>query len=48
MSKQEKANIKLAYQTAAELAHIIAVGLSTGKRHKTMEQLIDKQQQQSL
>lgn len=45
MSKQEKANIKIAYQAAAELAHIIAVGLSSPKQHQTIEEceeLFDK------
>jgi UDP-N-acetyl-D-mannosaminuronic acid transferase (WecB/TagA/CpsF family) len=45
MSKQEKANIKIAYQAAAELAHIIAVGLSTPKQNPTIdecEELFDK------
>jgi hypothetical protein len=45
MSKQEKANLKLAYQSAAELAYIIALGLSTPKRNQNMEELLDKQQQ---
>ncbi|MBR8838807.1 MAG: hypothetical protein DSM106950_33595 [Stigonema ocellatum SAG 48.90 = DSM 106950] len=47
MSKQEKANIKLAYQAAAELAYMIALSLSTTKQNQTIEELIDKQQQQS-
>ncbi|GAB1540305.1 hypothetical protein NUACC21_29740 [Scytonema sp. NUACC21] len=41
MSEQEKADIKLAYQTAAEITYIIAVGLSKAmeksearKRHR--------------
>jgi|GEM_PF-6391976 hypothetical protein len=46
MSKQEKANLKLAYQSAAELAYIIAVGLSTSKQNQTLEELLEKQQQQ--
>jgi len=47
MNKQEKANIKLAYQTAAELAYMVAVGLSTVKQNQTIEELTHKQQQQS-
>lgn len=47
MNKQEKANIKLAYQTAAELAYMIAVSLSSVKQNHTIEELTDKQQQQS-
>ncbi len=44
MSKKEKADIKLAYQTAAEIAHIIAVGLSRIEQNQTRK-LIQQQQQ---
>ncbi|MDF5718686.1 MAG: hypothetical protein PUP93_33670 [Rhizonema sp. NSF051] len=44
MSKKEKADIKLAYQTAAEIAHIIAVSLSRIEQNQTRK-LIQQQQQ---
>ncbi len=44
MSKKEKADLKLAYQTAAEIAHIIAVGLSKIEQNQTRK-LIQQQQQ---
>jgi hypothetical protein len=46
MSKQEKTDIKLAYQTAAEIAFIIAVGLSKAKNQTTKK--FRAKQQQSL
>jgi hypothetical protein len=40
----EKADIKLAYQIAAEMAHIIAVGLSNNKNQKIKTIMLKRRQ----
>ncbi|MBD2770718.1 hypothetical protein [Iningainema tapete] len=45
MSKQKKADIKQAYQTAAELASIVAVALSKIKENQSIEEAIAKELQ---
>ena len=44
MSKQQEADIKLAYQTAAEMTYIVAVGLSKVMEKQKKEKLIAKRQ----
>lgn len=44
MSKQQQADIKLAYQAAAEMTYIVAVGLSKVMENQKKEKLITKRQ----
>ncbi|NEQ19513.1 MAG: hypothetical protein F6K28_07540 [Microcoleus sp. SIO2G3] len=44
MSKQQEADIKLAYQTAAEMTYIVAIGLSKVMEKQKKEKLIAKRQ----
>ncbi|BAZ23063.1 hypothetical protein NIES4073_39510 [Kalymmatonema gypsitolerans NIES-4073] len=44
MSKQQEADIKLAYQTAAEMTYMVAVGLSKVMEKQKKEKLIAKRQ----
>jgi len=44
MSKQQEADIKLAYQAAAEMTYIVAVGLSKVIENQKKEKFIAKRQ----
>lgn len=44
MSMNKKADIKLAYQIAAEMAHIIAIGLSNNKNQKIKKNMLKQRQ----
>jgi hypothetical protein len=44
MSKQQEADIKLAYQAAAEMTYMVAVGLSKVMEKQKKEKLIAKRQ----
>ncbi|MBW4632428.1 MAG: hypothetical protein KME30_11175 [Iphinoe sp. HA4291-MV1] len=44
MSKQQTADIKVAYQAAAEMTYILAVGLSKAMENKKKEKFIAKRQ----
>ncbi|NJM70055.1 MAG: hypothetical protein HC862_07380 [Scytonema sp. RU_4_4] len=44
MNKQQEADMKLAYQAAAEMTYIIAVGLSQAIENNKKEKLIAKRQ----
>ncbi|MBW4596114.1 MAG: hypothetical protein KME46_25230 [Brasilonema angustatum HA4187-MV1] len=44
MSNQQEADIKLAYQAAAEMTYIVAVGLSKVMENQKKRQLISKRQ----
>jgi hypothetical protein len=44
MSKQQEADLKLAYQTAAEMTYIVAVGLSKVMEKQKKEKLITQRQ----
>jgi hypothetical protein len=46
MSNQQQADMKLAYQAAAEMTYIVAVGLSKVMEKQKKRQLIAKQQKQ--
>ncbi|KAB8332669.1 hypothetical protein SD80_019070 [Scytonema tolypothrichoides VB-61278] len=46
MSNQQEADIKLAYQAAAEMTYIVAVGLSKVMEKQKKRQLIAKRQKQ--
>ncbi|WP_017316366.1 hypothetical protein [Mastigocladopsis repens] len=44
MSKQQQADIKLAYQSAAEMTYMIAVGLSKAVENQKKEKSFAKRQ----
>jgi hypothetical protein len=44
MSNQQQADIKLAYQAAAEMTYIVAVGLSQAVERQKKQELIAKRQ----
>ena len=41
MNKKDKSELKLAYQTTADIASAIAIALSTVKDHQSMEEFIN-------
>ena len=44
MSNQQEADIKLAYQAAAEMTYMVAVGLSKAMEKQKKEKLVAKRQ----
>ncbi|WP_169222641.1 hypothetical protein [Brasilonema sp. UFV-L1] len=44
MNKQQEADMKLAYQAAAEMTYMIAVGLSQAMEKMNKEKLVAKRQ----